>query len=71
MDGVALEDGGESGGNHVCNNYASEDVAADTEPLLHKDSEVEEENGYLGEIDGELVGDLKRVEELQSKCLAV
>lgn len=63
-DRAALEDGHERAGNGICRDDAQQDVAADAEPPLDKDSQVQEDNGHFGEADGELVEDLRDVKPL-------
>lgn len=61
---AALEDGHEGAGNGICRDDAQHDVAADAEPPLDKDSQIQEDNGRFGEADGELVKDLGNVKPL-------
>lgn len=61
---TTLEDGHECTGNGVCCDDAQQDVTADAEPPLDKDSQIQEDNGHFGEADGELVEDLRNVKPL-------
>lgn len=61
---TALEDGHEGAGNGICCDDAQQDVAADAEPPLDKDSQIQQDNGHFGEADGELVEDLRNVKPL-------
>lgn len=63
----ALPDGRSGGGNTVGQDDADQCVAAISEPLLDKDSAIEQENRSLCKIDGELVEDLGNVKHL-SPC---
>lgn len=63
-DGLALPDGHGGAGDGVGGDDAQEDVAADAEPLLDKDAQIQEHNGHFGQVDGELVEDLGDVEPL-------
>jgi hypothetical protein len=65
----ALEDGGEDGGDGVAADNRSAGVAGDAEPALGEDSEVEEEDAELGEVDGEFVEDLVEVEHLDGSLV--
>lgn len=61
---VALEDGHKCAGNSICRDDAQHDVAADAEPPLDKNSQIQEDNGHFGQADGELVEDLGNVKPL-------
>lgn len=61
---VALEDGHQRAGNGICRDDAQQDEAADAEPPLDKDSQIQEDNGRFGQADGELVEDLRNVKPL-------
>lgn len=45
---AALKDGHKCAGNGICRDDAQQDVAADAEPPLDKDSQIQEDNGHFG-----------------------
>lgn len=65
---VALEDGHNCASNSICRDDAQEDVAADAEPPLDKDSQIQEDNGHFSQADGEFVEDLRNVKPLFNKA---
>ena len=61
----ALPDGRAEGGDHIGADDAQESVAGHLEPFLREDTQVEEQDRCLGQVDGELVECLGDVEELR------
>jgi hypothetical protein len=61
---VALEDGHGRAGNGICRDDTQQDVAADAEPPLDKDSQIQENNGHFRQANGKLVEDLRNVKPL-------
>jgi hypothetical protein len=60
----ALPDGRRSGGDHVRQDDAQQDVAQDAKVALYEDAEVQQQDRRLGQVDGDLVECLCDVEEL-------
>ena len=65
LDGRALEDGGQDGGNGVKGDIDHDHAGETAEPNdIGEDTAVEEDDGDLGAVDGGLVEDLRDIEGL-------
>ena len=60
-----------NGCDHITENKANEDIAADSEPSLKEDPKVEKKDGCFGEVDSYLVEYLSNIKKLRGKWLAM